>query len=111
MTNGMLLDPSSKGNPFEERTKSGLIVPKGTIKLKRRVITNQEWKLWRRAYKSAHALGVDTYWICRECKNPMLPRAEEKVLVCKCTSWELPGFEKLVIVKGTEDGSKNIPTS
>ena len=90
-----IIDPrqptgAPQSDPGMSRTKSGLLVPDGTVELKRRVVTNDDWKLWRRAFKNMFGQGLRALLTCAECEDILKPEAESRTLVCKCSQWHLP---------------------
>jgi len=95
MNEDMIVQPGAD-NPKEERTKGGLIVPQGTIQKKRRVITNAQWKNWRRTIKSMREQGIgltlshDSSIGDEEepaCGQQLMPVENIKALECECTLW------------------------
>jgi hypothetical protein len=81
----MIIDKLADG----DRTESGLIVPKGSIEKKRKVISNAQWKMWRRAVRDMMNLGITVAMIHKECDEMLAPLDDEASFECKCTKWEI----------------------
>lgn len=96
-SDGTPIDPAQARLPSMEETESGLAVPKGTVKKKRRVVPNADWKLWRRAVRNAgEVYNFRTLFACKECGDIAQASTTEKALECKCTKFILPGWEGVV---------------
>jgi hypothetical protein len=84
---GQPIDPDTATVPDEEVTEGGLIVPKGTKKLERKVFT--DWKLIRRAVKALIVQGARIHMVCEKCNTQCVPQDEARELRCDCTVWEI----------------------
>jgi hypothetical protein len=98
---GSPVDPVQARLPSMEETASGLAVPKGTVKKKRVVIPNADWKMWRRSVRNAgEVYKLRTLLACIECGDIAQAHTTEKMLECKCTKFILPGWEGVVDEEG-----------
>jgi hypothetical protein len=86
-----------QGLETEERTESGLVVPKGTIEKTHRAVTNASWKLIRRTVREWNEVNVRMALMCNECETMLQPQENEKCLECNCSKWKLPGWSPVTI--------------
>lgn len=70
-----------------ERAQSGLLVPEGTIELKREAWTNEDIKVLKRFYRFAHTHGENVLLQCRKCGELVgFVQTDKGVeMPCKCT--------------------------